>query len=673
MPTVPFKQTQPRRSLRQHSTGANYSTTGTQAASTKTVPAIQSPRHPGQPQTMTTPTRHTTESPSTSDSASTSDVRSTSDQSSISNAHSSTSSASSPNRSTSTTTNTQDSPAVQTPTITHKTVNHQSTNRRQCKRLSDDLSRSTPDQNNLSQRRHSHCTRLTLKITCPSSGDAEEMILAIFSEFIEELTNSDPTAAILPWKSIHRSKGSLSKATDVPKNLRLIRPYLNKFFIGRTPNSPFTTYPGIHIGHNKSLSDLREDMQMWIQDGDHGLYYKMLQVEDSTEIGWLLYSTKEMDAGALVDEISDLVGVKVGLRWKIIDVGAKGKLPESQRIRALNVEVNSKYRWDAQRKLIEYFGRNLKDLTEYPNGIRLRFVKNKKDAINAIEKGKIDRLRARQNSFLQNIISSVSWDIVQLDYSPKPSQPTLRQMIMSIKSKDDVPLFHCVDLDWRGDGFVFQYSPVVKVEAECTINTLLPLLKHKYPDADLDRLFTSETEHRCEGLTFDESKGAVVDNLVNDHLTFLDEENLLGFSFTINPDEPQTPHNEARPSQEQPLYNDSDSVSTLAKPGQASFITPSAAHNQSFSRIDTRSNDNTSVTSGTSTVTMETISTIENRLTTLTTHIQRTDKKFDDIMNYLISSNSGGSSTSATNQHGTAASGNSEAGEDTPSISGRVP
>jgi hypothetical protein len=64
-------------------------------------------------------------------------------------------------------------------------------------------------------------------------------------------------------------------------------------------------------------------MQLWLQDGDHGLFYKMLQVEDSLEIGWLLYSTKEMDAGALVDQIEDIIGVKVGLRWKIINVGSE--------------------------------------------------------------------------------------------------------------------------------------------------------------------------------------------------------------------------------------------------------------------------------------------------------------------------------------------------------------
>jgi hypothetical protein len=93
----------------------------------------------------------------------------------------------------------------------HKTVNHDSINRRQCKRASDDLSRSTPDQNNLSQRKHAHSTRMTLKLTCPASADAEETLVKLFSEFIGELTSADSTAAVLPWKSIHRANGSINK------------------------------------------------------------------------------------------------------------------------------------------------------------------------------------------------------------------------------------------------------------------------------------------------------------------------------------------------------------------------------------------------------------------------------------------------------------------------------
>jgi hypothetical protein len=59
----------------------------------------------------------------------------------------------------------------------HKVINHTSTNRRQCKRASDDLSRSTPDQNNLSQHKHAHSTRMTLKLNCPISDNSEETII----------------------------------------------------------------------------------------------------------------------------------------------------------------------------------------------------------------------------------------------------------------------------------------------------------------------------------------------------------------------------------------------------------------------------------------------------------------------------------------------------------------
>jgi hypothetical protein len=553
----------------------------------------------------------------------------------------------------------------------HKVVNHTSTNQRQCKRASDNLSRSTPDQNNLSQRKHAHSTRMTLKLNCPISNNSEETIIKLFREFLGELNSADSTVAILPWKLIHRSQGSINKPLEVPTNARDLRVYMNKFFLSRTLDKQFLTYPGIHIGHDKSLSDLREEMQPWLQEGGHGLFYKMLQVEDSTEIGWFLYSTKEMDAGALVDEIEDLMGLQVGLRWKIIDVGAKGKLPESQRVRALNVEVNTRSRWEAQRKLIEYFGKNAKNPKAYPNGIRLQFVKNKKDGINAAEKGKIERLQSRQKSFLDNILTTVTWDIIQLDYSPDRSQPTLRQMIMDLKTDNDIPLFHCVDLDWRGEGYIFQFAPAVKVEAECTVNTLLPLLKHHYPNADLAKYFSHEAIDRCEGYKYNVNKGAVVDDLVDTHLSFIDDENLLGFSFTTDAatDGDVQTEEVTRPS-ETVLYNDSDSVSTLAKPGAASFLTPSFNNNVSFSRSDTRSNDSMSITSNTSAITMETISTMEKSISALTTHVQKNDQKFDEIMSYLRSTHRGPAS-SAINQDCAPVNSTLAAGEDL-SVSGHV-
>ncbi len=166
----------------------------------------------------------------------------------------------------------------------------------------------------------------------------------------------------------------------------------------------------------------------------------------------------------------------------------------------------------------------------------------------------------------------------------------------------------------------------------------------------------------------------MADGFVNDHLTFIDEENLLGFSLNSNQIDELDNINEqeVRPAHSAALYNDSDSVSTLAKPG-GTFLTPPLRSNVSFSRTEQRSTDNTSVTSRTSTVTMDTIATMDNKISALTTHMINNDKKFDQIMKYLMTTKAGGQASSAIPQIGTTDNGNLEAGDDSASISGRVP
>jgi hypothetical protein len=565
------------------------------------------------------------------------------------------------------------------PSNTFKVVNHESKNRRLCKRFGDELRSRTPDRNNLSSQKFTFTTRLTFRITLPSTKKPEESLVNIFSEFFHELKKIDEHSVIAPWRDVDKGKGNISKDSELPTSIKTLRTYLHKFYIGKKDNQPLTTYPSIHIGHNKRIPEIREELQFWLNAGKHGLFVKMLQVESSSEIGWLLYSTKAMDAGALVDEISELIGLQVGLRWKIIDTGAKGKLPEEQRIQALNVEVDTSHRWDAQKKLATYYGRAMKNLTDYPNGIRLRFVKSKRDAINTVEKGKIERLRARQKAFLANIQSSVTWDIVQLDYSSHENTPTLRQMIMSLTTIDGkIPLFHCVDLDWRGDGYTFQYSPQVKIEAECAIHTLLPLLQHHFPDVEVDDHFTSEVVERCSTFKFDAKTGTIVDEELGDHLAIIDDDNLLGFTFDI--DATATPtkahEEEARPSH--PNVNkyfptDNDSVSTFARnyDNDNTFqpITPSRTQAR---RLQRSLHDASSTTSATSTVTMETMQTFESKLSSLSHHVLDNNRKFDLIMAKLGIKELGGQGSPPDNEDCTPAAGHSKAGRDTSSSSGNV-
>ena len=99
-----------------------------------------------------------------------------------------------------------------------------------------------------------------------------------------------------------------------------------------------------------------------------------------------------MDAGALANEIADILGFPVGLRWKTIDTGVWGKISTGQKSRAPIVEVDTKNRFTNQRALLSFYSHDKKNINNYPNGIRLRFVKQKKDCVNAKEKAKVDKL-----------------------------------------------------------------------------------------------------------------------------------------------------------------------------------------------------------------------------------------------------------------------------------------
>lgn len=452
---------------------------------------------------------------------------------------------------------------------TYKKINATTTNRRKryVQDNDSDESEQTTIGNNVSTPTHTHVTRIALKLTIPATKNADKATLGIFKEFFNELTASDDKAHIYPWFSRHDKNQSRIKTTaDAPKSVSTFRMYANKVYIGDS-NKTLTIYPNVRIGHEKPLKDIRRDMRSWLMEGNHGMFYKMLQAESSSEVGWLLYSTRDMDQGALADEMSDILGFNLGLRWKVIDIGVRGKIPDSQKVHALSVEVEQSHRQDYQRKLIAMYGRAVKEVHEYPNGVRLRFVKQKSDCYNTNEKGKIDRLRQRQQMFNKSIQRTQTWDIMLLDHSIEPGvQPTLRQMIMETNSRKypGTPLFHSVDLDKQGSGFVFQFSAAMKDEAECMATCLLPFLEYKYPNADVSSFFTDSASGRCSYLQYNPETGMVEDKEFKEsNENDLEDENLKGFEFDFS--EMEATLEDKRPSKDKvhPSPYDIDSVPTI--------------------------------------------------------------------------------------------------------------
>ena len=256
----------------------------------------------------------------------------------------------------------------------------------------------------------------------------------------------------------------------------------------------------------------------------HGLFERMLQVPDTTEIGWLVYSTWHMEANVLAQAIESAINMPVGLRWKQVSNGSRDKISPDQRVKALHVEVALSNRTAAQKAPLAIYGR--KNSGQYPHGIRLRFSLPIHAAHNLPAKAKLERLRARQQIWTQIYEKGFSWEIMQLDHPITPGAPTLRLALLALMSTTNpkFPLFHSVDnSNYRESGICFQFLPEFAAEARMTISNLVPLMKFKYGPSAL-KLFSPAAVERMEGCTWDPTTSTVVGKY-DDEITFLDKDN----------------------------------------------------------------------------------------------------------------------------------------------------
>ena len=192
------------------------------------------------------------------------------------------------------------------------------------------------------------------------------------------------------------------------------------------------------------LPELRKDMLPWLKDEDHGLFTRTLHAENLVDVGWFVYSTWEMEAESLAAAISNRIKIEVGLRWKMISLGTRDRIPTEQQVRALHVEVSVENRLAAQKALLAVYGR--KNTGSYPNGIRLRFALPISSTYNLNTKAKLEKFRSRQQVWSNTYKKGQSWEITQLDFQITESL-TLRQALTQMMSTTDKrsPLFHSVD------------------------------------------------------------------------------------------------------------------------------------------------------------------------------------------------------------------------------------
>jgi hypothetical protein len=540
--------------------------------------------------------------------------------------------------------------------------------RRQCNR-SQSKTNTTKAQGNIRSISTTYSSRVTVKLSLPSSKDPLTTLTTSFQALITKLKEATKDkVGIVAWKNIDvPTHDALLEPAQVPTTLNNLLIYSPRLFPGKI-NQPNTVYAKIHIAHESLFTDILSELNYWLRSNNHGIYYNMLQAETVVDVGYLLYSLRCMDAGALAEEIFDLYGIEVGLRWKVISQGLKGKIPADQRTSALHVEASLENKASTIKALLHLYGRKTTENSSKPNGVNFRFVTLRSSATSRASITKLDRLRVRQKRFLTKICQSSSWDIVHLDHTIRRNTKSLRHHIMSLKSLEyeSVSIFHSVDLDYNGDGFVFTYLPEIKSEAESAMQTLFPLIRHHnkasqtllninpdnpistpnptynpLTDDEIQSFFTQECFERTNDMFYDNIKKCIIDPLIDNNLELVIDDDI--FEKLLGPDliDHQTElHNiPGRPAPRVLTSSivpqgDADSVSTFGGSLQSRRTNNPNRSRLLLNNVRIPSSDESAVSSNT-TVTTEAFDSLNSQVQSITSKLATQESQNNEILKLL--------------------------------------
>jgi hypothetical protein len=479
-------------------------------------------------------------------------------------------------------------------------------------------------------------SRFTVKLSIPESANEMATFGSVLKELFSELQSTcdnDENIFFLPWAEKDIGKiDAIDTPELVPTSFSKLNKFIPRFFPGK--GEAHMCYFKLYIGHDKDLEDLQADLKYWLMSGSHGMFFESLQCEDAVFIGWLLWSLKSMDASALADDILNMTGINVGLRWMAINTGAKGKVEKKDKVFALHLEVARKDKRTAIKAFLELYGKSNHDPAELPLYLRLRFITPRADATSRNTITKLTRFRERQKNFLLKIGSAPAPSIVHLDWRKSPTKQTLRELMMELPSTvyENTPIFFSVDLDWTKTNHMVSYLPVMKDEAVHTLHTLIPLLRYviknqetsedfePLTEDELHSFFTDEAIEDTEDMYFDAALDRIVDPLMDANLEFIDDENLLGDDdVALNGAIIERPQLQQLQTGNFP-GNSGDSISTLGRSLATGMLSPGAL--QSQSRSSRRSSRSVASTSSTSTgVTVEDFTNLKRDVHSITASV----------------------------------------------------
>ncbi len=358
-------------------------------------------------------------------------------------------------------------------------------------------------------------SRLELRVNITQTTTNETNIQKLRRHLVDiaaKLTESDNHLKLIPWRE-QQAYAEIT-AQNVPNH----QPGINKFFNRASPRSEGFVYADIRIKHKRPVDDIIKDISLWLSNQQHGIYFQTLQCEETTNIGWLLWSFRKIDIRKLEDEIWALYNINIALKYQKIALSTQrgsygNNNPDT--VKALHIWTQ-KSAADRATKLFN-FDVYKDTAVHFPLGIVLRFIPHISQ-LNTDKKRGFHRLAWElQQTFLNGIensrfLTATSWEIAALDQKTDSSE-SLRKLVMGVESKRRLGehLFLSVDYSFfRQNEVLFSFLPRHEQEAREFVTNLVPYILNTHPEEAVKSYFHADAVDRALNSFWDNDNKEVI-------------------------------------------------------------------------------------------------------------------------------------------------------------------
>ena len=408
---------------------------------------------------------------------------------------------------------------------------------------------------------------------------------------------------------------------------------INKYFPRIKTTKTGSTYGEFRMTHTKTYIQIIEEISPWLYENRHAIYYQALQSKLTTNLGWLLWSFRNIDTNALQNELARLYNIQVQLRFQNIALN-KSNNEAKEIVKALHIIVNKDHAEKISIILQQIYSF---EVTQFPLGIIMRFFPHI-SKVSIKREPTLAKWRTNQKLFLESIqdpsrpMMTRTWEIHDLD-SQKDNQPSLRQLLMEVKSNDNEAeyLFLGVDISFfRKKEVLFTFLPRHENEARSFVTNIIPYIRHKYPTFDINTKFLQEAIDRNKDSIWNADTQEIVsqaDIYLEQSSNVIENFNMIEALGIVIDDQQRTIPTTQAHEKVQKLFlgDDNTSVGTLFTTAQNESL---ISTNHTFQRQITPS-----TTTARSQGTTLTIEEVDSKLTLLSSDMQKIHQLLYSLLN----------------------------------------